>query len=311
MILSASRRTDLPAFYPDWLFRRLEEGYVLVRNPISAIQVSKVALSSDIVDCIVFWTKNPEPLMGKLDTIRRMGYEFYFQFTLNPYGKKIERFLPEKELLIKAFLRLSREIGRERVVWRYDPVILTDELTPEWHREAFRRFCEQIGDSTEECVFSFVDRYRKNGGRASGLTREIMPDKMEEVAAGFAETAFRYGIALKTCCEAIDLSKYGIGRARCIDQNRIERLVGCPIRGSKDRNQRPGCGCIQSIDIGAYDTCRHGCLYCYACSGDNAVRRRVENHSPLSPLLTGSPLESDRITDRKSVSMKEEQLTLL
>ncbi|QAT49262.1 DUF1848 domain-containing protein [Caproiciproducens sp. NJN-50] len=311
MILSASRRTDLPAFYSDWLFRRLVEGYALVRNPINLRQVSRIALSPDTVDCIVFWTKNPAPMMDKLDAIRRMGYEFYFQLTLNPYNGKIERFLPEKNLLLKAFRRLSREIGRERIVWRYDPVILTGELTPEWHRRAFRRLCEQIGDSTEECIFSFVDRYRKNGGRASELTREITPEKMEEVASGFAETALRHGIALKTCCEAIDLSRYGIGRARCIDQNRIERLACCPIQGAKDRNQRPGCGCIQSIDIGAYDTCRHGCLYCYACAGDEAVRKRVENHDPLSPLLTGPLLESDRVTNRKTASLKKEQLTLL
>lgn len=311
MILSASRRTDLPAFYSDWFLHRLEEGCVLVRNPVNPRQVSRIALSPETVDCIVFWTKNPAPIMGKLDTIRKMGYEFYFQFTLNPYGREIERYLPEKRFLAETFRRLSREIGRERIVWRYDPVILTGKLTPEWHCRAFRRLCDQIGDSTEECIFSFVDRYRKNGRRASGLTREITPEEMEEVAAGFAETALRHGITLKTCSEAIDLSRYGIGRAHCIDQVRIERLAGCPIRGTKDRSQRPGCGCIQSVDLGAYDTCRNGCLYCYACAGDGAVRTGSGKHDPLSPLLTGSLRRSDRVTERKTASLKEEQLTLL
>lgn len=310
MILSASRRTDLPAFYSEWLFHRLEKGCVMVRNPMNPRQVSKVALSPDTVDCIVFWTKNPEPLMSKLDTIRRMGYEFYFQFTLNPYDRKIERYLPEKNLLVKTLLRLSREIGRERVVWRYDPVILTDELTPDWHLRKFRRLCEQIGDSTEECIFSFVDRYKKNDGLARRLMREITPDEIEKISAGFAETAHKNGITLKTCCEAADLSRFGIEHGHCIDQDRIERLIGCPIRGSKDRSQRPGCGCFQSIDIGTYDTCHHGCLYCYACTGDKAVRKGSENHNPLSPLLTGSLLPSDRVSDRKMVSLKKEQLTL-
>lgn len=311
MILSASRRTDLPAFYSDWFLHRLKEGFVLVRNPMNPRQVSRVALSPETVDCIVFWTKNAAPILNRLDTIRNIGYEFYFQFTLNPYGRTIERYLPEKKLLVETFLRLSRKIGRDRVVWRYDPVILTGELTPEWHRRAFRRLCDQVGDATEECIFSFVDRYRKNGARAPGLTCGIAPDEMKEVAAGFAETAFRHGIALKTCSEAIDLTQYGIGHAHCIDQARIERLTGCTIKGSKDRTQRPGCGCIQSIDIGAYDTCRHGCLYCYACAGDGAVRNNVEHQNPLSPLLTGSLRDSDRVTERKTASLKKTQLTLL
>ncbi|MCI1966829.1 MAG: DUF1848 domain-containing protein [Oscillospiraceae bacterium] len=307
MILSASRRTDLPAFYSDWVLRRLKEGYALVRNPVNPRQVSRVELSPKTVDCIVFWTKNPAPIMDKLDTISKLGYEYYFQFTLNPYGRNIEPYLPEKRFLIKTFLQLSRAIGRNRVVWRYDPVILNSKLTCRRHLQAFHRLCDLVGGATEECIFSFVDRYRKSDCRAPDLTQEIHPDQMETIASGFADTARQYGIKLKTCSESIDLSAYGIEHACCIDKKRIERLTGWPIRAEKDRNQRPGCGCIQSIDIGAYDTCRHGCRYCYACREGRAAA----HHDPLSPLLTGHLRESDRVTVRKTNSLKMNQLTLL
>ncbi len=307
--MSASRRTDLPAFYSDWLFHRLKEGTVLVRNPVNPAQVSQIALSPKTVDCIVFWTKDPAPMLSRLEEIRKMGYEFYFQFTLNPYGRDIECNLPEKSFLVKTFLRLSRAVGRERVVWRYDPVILTERMTPEWHFQAFRRLCDQIGPFTEECIFSFVDRYRKTDRRAPDLTRKISPEEMERVAAGFAKIALEHEITLKTCAESIDLSQFGIEHAHCIDRIRVERLTGCPLRVPLDRSRRPGCGCAQSLDIGAYDTCRHGCRYCYACAGGEAERKNSENHNPRSPLLTGSLKKTDRVTNRKMVSLKETQLT--
>ncbi|MVB09953.1 hypothetical protein CAFE_06230 [Caprobacter fermentans] len=311
MILSASRRTDLPAFYSEWFLHRLKQGYVLVRNPMSPSQVSRVVLSPETIDCIVFWTKNPAPMLDILEEIRQMGYEFYFQFTLNPYGNAIERYLPGRDARIEAFRRLSRAVGRSRVVWRYDPVILNDKLTPDWHMRSFRELCERIGGLTEECVFSFVDRYSKMSRRTAGLVREIRPEEMRRIASGFAETAQKNGIALKTCSEAIDLSSFGIEHASCIDRSRIERLAGCPIDGAKDPNQRPECGCLQSVDIGAYDTCRHGCVYCYACGGEETLRRKTRSHDPHSPLLAGHLSESDRVTERKAASLKKSQLTLL
>ena len=304
MILSASRRTDIPAFYSAWLLNRLRQGFVCVRNPMNPAQVSRIALSPETVDCIVFWTKDPAPMLDKLGEIRSMGYEFYFQFTLTPYGREIERHLPEKRVLAETFRRLSRAVGRERVVWRYDPVLLTGDWTPDRHFEAFGALCRELEGCAEECVFSFVDRYAKIARRTAGLVRDIAPGEMERTAAGFAETARRHGLKLSACAETADFSRFGIGRARCIDPARIERLTGCAIRAGKDRNQRPECGCIESADIGAYDTCRHGCLYCYASAGDGTVRRACAGHDPLSPLLTGRLLESDRVTERKAASLK-------
>lgn len=311
MILSASRRTDLPAFYSDWFLRRLAEGYVLVRNPMNPSRVSKIALSPELVDCIVFWTKNPAPMLGQLQKIRDMGHEFYFQFTLNPYGEALERRVPSKAVRLETFHRLSRAIGRKRLVWRYDPVILNEELTPEWHLREFRKMCEAIANDTEECIFSFVDIYHKMASRSKEAVREITLHEMDEIALGFSRIAQTFGLTLKTCSESIDLSKYGIKHARCIDPERIERLIGCPIRGVKDKNQRPECGCMQSIDIGAYNTCRHGCLYCYACAEERTIHKATEDYNPASPLLTGSVTESDQVFPRTVSSLKETQLTLL
>lgn len=308
MILSASRRTDLPAFYSGWFLRRLREGFALVRNPRNRSQVSRVALTPETVDCIVFWTKDPAPILNRLEEIHEMGYEFYFQFTLNPYGRSIERYLPDREARVRTLLRLSRRIGRERVVWRYDPVILNDALTPEWHFRQFRELCGSIGDAASECVFSFADCYAKAARRAPGLMRPISDDEMKNVAEGFSEIAGRFGLPLKTCAEKIDLSRCGIEHGHCIDRRRIERLTGRTIRAPQDRGQRPGCGCAESVEIGAYNTCRHGCLYCYACGGDEAVLEKCRSCDPRSPLLAGSLRASDRVTERKTVSFADSQL---
>lgn len=304
MIVSASRRTDIPAFYSDWFLGRLRQGFVCVRNPMNPSQVSRIPLSPETTDCIVFWTKNPAPMFDRLPEIRNLGYESYVQFTLTPYGPQIERHLPDKARLIDTFRRLSRASGKERVVWRYDPVVLNDALTPEWHFRAFAALCDSLAEYTEECVFSFVDRYAKIGRRTAGLVRDIAPAEMDRVAAGFFEITRRHGLRLSACAEQKDFSAFGIGRASCIDAGRIERLTGCALRAEKDRNQRPECGCAESVDIGAYNTCRHGCLYCYALAGDEAVRRACALHDPRSPLLTGTLEESDRVTERHTASLK-------
>ena len=304
MIVSASRRTDIPAFYSEWFLHRLRQGFVCVRNPRNPGQVSRIPLSPETTDCIVFWTKNPAPMLPWFSEIRDLGYECYVQFTLTPYGREMERRLPDRERLIETFRRLSLAIGRERVVWRYDPVIVNDTLTPEWHLRAFRSLCGLLSAYTEECLFSFVDRYAKIKKRTAGLIRDIAPWEMERIASGFSEIAKRRGLILNACAEQKDFSAFGIGRAACIDRQRIERLTGCALHVRKDPNQRPECGCAESVDIGAYDTCGHGCLYCYALSGDETVRRVRALHDPLSPLLTGTLEKTDRVTEREVRSLK-------
>jgi hypothetical protein len=297
VIVSASRRTDIPALYSDWFFRRLEEGLVLVPNPMNPMQVSRVPLTPDAVDAFVFWSKNPEPMMSRLERLE--GYPFYFQFTLTPYGTDLETDLPDKDRLADTFQRLSEKLGPHRVVWRYDPVLLSERYTPDFHVAAFDRLASRLAGFTERCVISYVDRYPKNGRAMDAHGISGVGDKaVLRLADAFSAAGRRYGIALSTCSEQVDLSAFGIGHARCVDPELIERIGGRPAGATKDANQRAACGCCASVDIGVYHTCTHGCAYCYANTSRERALRNREGHDPDAPMLVGRPAGDARITDR-------------
>ena len=242
---------------------------------------------SDIVDAIVFWTKNPENFLPRLPEIDALGYAYYFLFTLTPYDATLEPGVPEKGKILEVFRRLSRLIGPERVVWRYDPVVLTDRFTPEWHTAAFSGLAGQLSGYTERCIISFLDDYRKIRSRMRDI-RYVLPGTatMGELAGRFADAAGKQGIALFTCSHDIDLSRHGIMHSRCIDADLVERISGRRmLRVKKDSSQRHACGCVESRDIGSYNTCGHGCLYCYAMSSHTKVLAACKSCDPLSPLL--------------------------
>ena len=211
MIVSVSRRTDIPAFYPDWFFRRLEEKYVYVRNPMNPRQVSELRLDRDSVDCFVFWTKNPGPMMDRLSALDEMGYPYYFQFTLTAYGTDLEPGVADKDEMIKIFRRLSRRIGPERVVWRYDPVLLGGDYTIQYHREWFEKMCRALCGYTESCVISFLDMYSRI--KKNMEYQGILPLSQEDIrilASILGPIAARYGIRMSTCSENMG---YGRGSA--------------------------------------------------------------------------------------------------
>jgi hypothetical protein len=287
MIISASRRTDIPAYYSEWLFNRMSEGTIKVRNPFNARQTREITISPSAVDGMVFWTKNPEPMIGKLDSIK--DYPYYFQFTLNAYSADVEPALPPKPMLRDTFMRLSDNIGPEKVIWRYDPVLLNDKYTVAFHINHFGETAEKLQGYTKKVVFSFVDFYKKIETAVKSLNIKS-PDIEEKnsIAAHFAAIAQSHDLLIDTCAEDIDLSHYGISHGRCIDDRLISAISGHPLNAvavAKDKNQRPECGCAASIDIGAYDSCPHGCVYCYANARPGAVKSNREKHSPFSPLL--------------------------
>jgi hypothetical protein len=310
MIISASRRTDIPAFYSEWFFNRLNEGYVLVKNPINPHQISRVSLNSSVVDCIVFWTKNPKRMLPKL--YKLSNYSFYFQFTLNPYGQRLEPNLPQKSELINIFISLSKALGRNRVIWRYDPIILTDEYNIEFHIQAFSNLAKTLSPYTKRCVISFVDLYRKSERNLFGIkSNELDRKQMLQIASLFSVAAKSCNLELVSCAEKIDLHKYGISHGRCIDEKLIYEISKYSLNIGKDKTQRLECGCVGSIDIGAYNTCPHGCLYCYANFDSEVVKTNLLTHDPNSPLLFGKVGSSDRISVRKVVSCKILQKKLL
>ncbi|WP_076790314.1 DUF1848 domain-containing protein [Chlorobium sp. KB01] len=287
MIISASRRTDIPAFYGEWLVNRLKAGEVLVRNPMQPKQVSRIMLAPATVDALVFWTKNPEPFLSRLPEIDALGYSYYFLFTLTPYDATLEPGVPEKGSLVEVFRRLSRLIGPEKVVWRYDPVVITDQFTPAWHAASFQKLAERFSGYTERCIISFLDDYRKVRSRMRNL-RFTLPDnaEMEELASIVADIAAKQNIELFTCSQEVDLSRYGIMHSRCIDGGLVERICGRRMTVTKkDSSQRHACGCVESRDIGSYDTCPHGCLYCYAVSSQTKSCKAFEAFDPASPML--------------------------
>lgn len=310
MIVSASRRTDIPTYYSEWLFNRLREEYVLVRNPMNIHQVSRINLSPDVVDGIVFWTKNPVPMIPRLSELEK--YNYYFQFTLNSYGKDVEPNVPSKsKVIIPAFQKLSKEIGRERVIWRYDPILLNDKYTMEYHCKYFRIMASKLSTYTEKCTVSFLDLYKNTVRNVKPLNlQDVSTEQQFELMQRFAEIAKEHGIYLDTCAEAIELENLHILHAHCIDKDRFERLGQFKLSVEKDPNQRPECGCIASIDIGAYNTCQNGCLYCYANYNADIVKRNAEQHNPTSPLLFGDLTADDKITERKVKSCKDCQMEL-
>ncbi len=311
MILSVSRRTDIPNYYSDWFIARIKEGFLYVRNPMNAHQVSKIDLSPELIDCIVFWTKNPANMIEKLEDLR--NYMYYFQFTLTGYGKDVEPNLPNKrEELIPTFKRLSEKIGKERVIWRYDPIMVSKRYTINYHLKAFEEIASSLADYTENVVISFVDLYSKTQRNTKELDiRQITNEEMIEVAGEMARIASTHNLIIGTCAEQINLQKVGISHGSCIDKKLIERLLGCKLIVEKDKNQREECGCFESIEVGAYNTCLNGCKYCYANLNDSKVEDNVKLYNQNSPLLCGSISSDDRITERKVKSMKDNQISFL
>lgn len=307
MIISASRRTDIPAYYSDWFFNRIKEKYVLVRNPMNMRKISRISLLRDVCDGIVFWTKNPLPMISRLDEISE--YPYYFQFTLNAYGKDIERHLPSKrEILIPAFIKLADMIGKERVVWRYDPILFNEKYTSDYHIKYFEMLVQRLCGHTEKCIVSFLDNYRSINKNMKALNVSDISDSEKYGLIGrMAQTAKRYGIYIETCAEAADFTDLGVGKSSCIDAERLGKIGGVSLKSQKDKNQRKECGCAESIDIGTYSTCRNGCMYCYANHSDRLICSNVKRYDALSPLLCGEIGADDVVSERSVKSLIDGQ----
>lgn len=309
MILSVSRRTDIPNYYADWFYNRIKEGFLYVKNPMNSHQVSRIDLSPELVDCIVFWTKNPEPMLERLYELD--DYAYYFQYTLTGYGRDIEPNVPHKKnKMIPVFQRLSDTIGSSRVIWRYDPILFNDAYTEEYHLRAFEQIADALAGYTKKCIVSFVDMYTKNSAamKASEVEEPFAADIREgsdsyrilkTFAAKLSEIAHHNGMEIATCAEKIDLSDCGIAHNSCIDRALVEEITGYAIDVGKDKNQRAECGCVESIEVGTYHTCLNGCIYCYANDSREKAERNFKVCDVNSPLLCGQIEDGDKITERK------------
>lgn len=313
-IISASRKTDIPTYYSEWFLRRLEAGEFYVRNnPYKPEAVSHITFKKEDIDCIVFWTKNAIPMMDKLH--RLDGYQYYFQYTLTGYGSEVEKQLPVHSERIQNFRELAIVTGSKagchptkcRVVWRYDPIIFTSDYTMEWHLKTFQTLATALAGFTDKCVISFVDLYGFVGKqmRESGLYSQ---NKSREMLLAFcsqlAEIARSQGMSIYTCAEEIALEETGILHGSCIDKKHIEALIGYELNVKKDKGQRSLCGCVESMDIGKYNTCVNGCKYCYACNKPAEISRNLSLYKVDSPILCDALATTDIITEKHLQSFR-------
>lgn len=295
MIISASRRTDIPAFYSEWFMQRVRAGYCSVPNPFNVHQVVRVSLTPNDVDVIVFWTRNPIPLFPYLEELDRCGFRYYFQFTLLGYPRLLEPNAPPRDSAIAAFSQLADQIGPERVVWRYDPIIFSAITPAEYHIESYRSIARELRGCTYRSVVSFLDIYAKAKGRLRSMEAQgarLLPfDGSQEWVGEFVREIVSIAgvndMEVFSCAEEQPLAQYGLQPGRCIDSEFIFEVFGLNVGATKDPGQRKLCGCVISKDIGAYDSCAFGCQYCYAVSSFERARENYSAHDPHSPSLLG------------------------
>lgn len=304
MILSVSRRTDIPRFYSDWFFERIKEGFLYVRNPMNSRQISRIDLSPEQVELIVFWTKDPSPMLVRLPELNAIPC--YLQFTLTGYGRDVEPGLPDKQELIRVFKEFSKVLGPDRMVWRYDPIFINDRYEEAYHLRAFKQIARELKGHTNKVVISFLDWYGKTARNMKGIKAEEMTEeRMLRISRAMAEVAGSCHMRIEACAETADLSQAGVSRGSCIDPVMVEKILGVPIKEKKDRNQRAECGCLESVEVGAYDTCLMGCKYCYANDSQLSVERKTALYDVYSPLLCGRVEEGDKITERKAALIRK------
>ena len=307
MIINTGGRTDTVQYYTPWLLNRFREGFVYVRNPLFPNKVTHYSLEPDKVDAIVFCSKDYRPILPYIREITER-FNTYFFYTITAYGKDIEPGVPSIEESIETLIALSRIVGKERVAWRYDPVLLTKIYTIDTHRATFKSMAERLSPYIDRCIFSFVELYRK----LEFNMPELLPMTVEEmdcIAEILGSIASRYGIYIQTCGTNGDYSRYGIHSSGCITLDILGRANGVSFRPLKHRGMRNGCHCIETRDIGAYDTCPNGCRYCYANKSPERAMENYRKHDPKSPILFGTITDSDTITDsnQQSFLVKEEE----
>ena len=310
MIINTGCRTDIPAFYSKWFINRIREGYVLVRNPYYNTQVTKYSLNPKVVDCLVFGTKNPEPMikyLNELDNYKQLWY-----ITITPYEKNIEPLVPDKSKVIESFKKVSEHIGANGVNWRYDPIFIGMGFDVNRHIKSFEKIAKSLKGYTKHSTISFLDLYEKVKRNAPNI-KPPTKDEQIELAKAFSKIGKDNGIIVHSCCEKTYLADYGIDCKGCMTKEIIEASVGTKLNAPKTKNIREGCNCLMGNDIGAYNSCGHLCIYCYANANKEAVKRNMKNHNPNSPFLIGNLMSEDEVheANQKSWKIQDMQMSFL
>ncbi len=294
MIINTGQRTDIPAFYAEWFANRLREGVVCVRNPYNPSQVSRYRLDPTVVDVIGFCTKDPTPMFPYMDLLKNYGQ--YWFVTITPYGRDMEPNVPDKHRLLEDFKRLSEQVGVNAIGWRYDPILLSERYTTAYHLRAFETMASALEGYTQTAVISFIDLYpkvRRNFPEA----REVRAEERIRLGKALIEIASTHGMIVKPCAEGDELAPYGADCGGCMRLGDYEKAIGKKLSAPKRKGTRAGCACYLACDIGAYNTCKHLCKYCYANAEPARVLTQSRLHDPRSPFLIGNYRDGDVIHD--------------
>lgn len=296
MILNVSGRTDVVAIYSEWFMNRLKEGYIDVRNPFNPKLVSRIMLED--VDLIFFCTKNPIPILDKINDINK---KIYFHVTLTSYKKDIEPNLPPKKNIIEAIKKLSNIIGKDNIVIRYDPIFISENYTLEYHIKSFERICELLDGYINKILIHFIDNYKNVRNNYKYLKyRKIEEEDLKRIGVSFSECAKKHNIVVHTCNESKDLTEYGFIKDDCISRELAFKLTGKIYKKKWNARKDLVCQCVSMVDIGEYNSCKHFCKYCYANYDEKQVNNNYNNHNPNSSLLIGDLMNDDIIKIRKN-----------
>lgn len=293
MILNTGARTDIAQYYSEWLFKRFEEGFAYTRNPLFPNKVTKYELSPDKIDLVLFCSKNYKHILPRLREITDK-YRTYFHYTITAYGRDIEPYVPSIDNSIQTLINLANMVGKQRLTWRYDPILLTEKYTIDIHAKTFEYIASRVAPYINNCVFSFVEMYKKLEKNMPEIIPYTENDK-EIIAKILGDTAKKYNIIIQTCGTNGDFSRYGIKNSGCATLELLGKANGCEFKDIKHKGMREGCHCIESRDIGAYDTCLNGCKYCYANQNPQKAWEMNKLHNPNSPLLLGEIMNTDII----------------
>ena len=300
MILNTGLRTDIPGFFSEWFYNRIDDGFVYVRNPYAKNQIYSYRLDPELIDCIIFCTKNPRPMLENIEKIDKFNQ--YWHITITPYEKEIEPNVPPINDVLESFKYLSKKLGKENVTLRYDPIFINEKYTLEKHIESFEYIINSLSGYTTEAIISFIDLYEKTK-RNFPKAREVTKDERLKLGEEFAQIGKKNNITIKTCVEGSELDKFGIDSSGCMTKEVIERAINKNLNVPKQKARNGECYCLLNNDIGEYNTCDHGCLYCYANSNKRLVKRNLKLHDPKSPILIGEIKEDDIIKEMNQKSL--------
>ncbi|HZW39780.1 MAG TPA: DUF1848 domain-containing protein [Ignavibacteriaceae bacterium] len=314
MIITASRRTDIPAYFSEWFMNRINEKYCTVQNPYYPEQVSFIDLTPEAVESFVFVTKNAAPMIKHIQQLNDEGYKYYFHYTVNNLPNNYERNIPSFENGTNTFIKLVDKIGKGKVIWRYDPIIFTNDLTLQFHKQNFEKIYNKIGDYTKRLVISVVDNYAKTIKRLNKLNvnynqEQLKNPELDELIYFIKEKASLKNIEIVSCAEPI-LKDYSIKEGKCIDDDLMREELGVITNYKKSKSQRDTCSCVESRDIGFNNTCLMGCEYCYATLTHETAVKNKSRHNPLHSSIVEHKIPEKIVQKINEHKNKSVQLSL-